>query len=117
MWKQTVHQRGMDKEDVAHIYNEYSVQFSSVSLIHKKEHNCTICRDMDRPRDCHTDWSKSEKEYCIIFHICGIYKYGTGETICTVEIETQKQRTSVQILRGEGGLGWIGRLRLTYIHY
>jgi len=104
---------------VVNIYNEYSVQFSSVSLIHKKEQNCTIFRDVDRPGDCHTDWSKSEreKEYHIIFHICGIYKYGTGETICTVEIETQMQRTNVQILRGEGGLGWIGRLRLTYIHY
>ena len=31
-------------------------------LSHKKEQNCTICRDVDRPRDCHGEWSKSEKE-------------------------------------------------------
>ena len=31
-------------------------------LSHKKEQNCAICRDMDGPRDCHTQWSKSERE-------------------------------------------------------
>ena len=62
---------------------------------------------MDRPRDCHTDQSKSEreKEYCIIFHICGIYKYGARKAICIVEIETQMQRANVWILRGGGGRG------------
>ena len=24
-------------------------------LSHKKEQNCIICRDVDGPRDCHTD--------------------------------------------------------------
>ena len=24
--------------------------------------NCTTCSDVDGPRDCHTDWSKSERE-------------------------------------------------------
>ena len=28
----------------------------------KKEHNWVICRDVDGPRDCHTEWSKSERE-------------------------------------------------------
>ena len=45
----------MDKEDVVHIYN--GILFS-----HKKGSNWVICRDMDGPRDCQTDWSKSEKE-------------------------------------------------------
>ena len=45
----------VDKEDVAHIYN-------GVLLSHKKEQNWVICRDVDGPRDCHTDWSKSERE-------------------------------------------------------
>ena len=39
---------GMDKEDVVHIYNE-------ILLSHKKEQNWVICRDMDGPRDCHTE--------------------------------------------------------------
>ena len=38
----------MDKEDVVHIYN--GILFS-----HKKERNWVICRDVDGPRDCHTE--------------------------------------------------------------
>ena len=49
---------GMD-EDVVHIFN-------GILLSHKKEQNCAICRDMDGPRDCHTERSKSEREkYCL----------------------------------------------------
>ena len=44
-----------DKEDVAHIYN--GILFS-----HKKEWNCAICRDVDGPSICHTEWSKSKRE-------------------------------------------------------
>ena len=40
--------RGMDKEDVVHIYN-------GILLSHKKELSWVICRDMDRPRDGHTE--------------------------------------------------------------
>ena len=50
---------------MVHIYNEITAV--------KKEWNSAICRDMDGPRDCHTEWSKSEREkYCIISLICGI---------------------------------------------
>ena len=34
---------------------------------HKKEPNCDICRDMDGPRDYHTDRSKSEREKQIAY--------------------------------------------------
>ena len=47
--------RGMDKEDVVHIYN-------GILLSHKKEQNSATCRDVDRPRDCHTECHESEKE-------------------------------------------------------
>ena len=47
--------RRMDKEEVVHIYN-------GILLGHKKEWNWVICRDVDGPRDCHTEWSKSERE-------------------------------------------------------
>ena len=30
----------------------------------KTEQNNAICSDMDGPRDCHTEWSKSEKDKC-----------------------------------------------------
>ena len=28
----------------------------------KKEWNNAICSNMDGPRDCHTEWSKTERE-------------------------------------------------------
>ena len=37
-----------DTEDVVHIYN-------GILLSHKKERNSAISRDVDRPRDCHTE--------------------------------------------------------------
>ena len=40
--------RGMDKEDVVHIY-------SGILLSHKKEQNNAIFSNMDEPRDCHTE--------------------------------------------------------------
>ena len=47
--------RGMDKEDVVRIYN-------GILLSHKKEQNWVICRDLDGPRVCYTEGSKSERE-------------------------------------------------------
>ena len=44
----------MEKEDVVHVYNR-------ISLSHKKERNCLICRDMDGPRDYHTEVSQKER--------------------------------------------------------
>ena len=40
---------------MAHIYN-------GILLSHKKEWNWVICRDVDGPRDCYTEWSTSERE-------------------------------------------------------
>ena len=54
--------RGMDKEDVVHIYNR-------ILLSHYKEWNNAICSNRNGPRDCCTEWNKSEKEkyvwYCL----------------------------------------------------
>ena len=54
--------RGMDKEDMVHIYN-------GILLSHRKEQNNAICSKMDGPRDCHTERSKSEKEKQILYNI------------------------------------------------
>ena len=40
--------RGMDK-DVSHIYD-------GILLIHEKEINCAICRDIGGPRESHSEW-------------------------------------------------------------
>ena len=47
--------RGMDKEDVVHIYN-------GLLLSHKKEWNNAICAHMDGPGDYRTKWSQTEKD-------------------------------------------------------
>ena len=55
--------RGMNKEDVVHIYTmEY---YSAI----KKEQNNAICSNMDGPRDCHTECSRSDTERQISYDI------------------------------------------------
>ena len=57
--------KGMDKEDVAHVYN-------GILLSHNKEWN-NIFSNMDVPSDYHTKWGQREKDkYHIIWLICGI---------------------------------------------
>ena len=48
---------------------------------------------------------KEKNKYCIITHICGTQKNGTGEPVCQAETETQVQRTNVWTPRGESGGG------------
>ena len=44
--------------------------YSGILLIHKKERNWVIWSDVDEPRVCNTEWSKSEREkYHILVHI------------------------------------------------
>ena len=45
---------GADKESVVHIYNE-------TLLSHKKEWNGVICREVDGPGNCYTEWNMSER--------------------------------------------------------
>ena len=47
--------RGMDKEDMVHTYNR-------ILLGHQEEWNNAICSNMDGPRDCRIEGSKSEKK-------------------------------------------------------
>ena len=44
--------RGIDKEDVVHKYN-------GIILSHAKEWHNAVCRNMDGPKDYHTNWNKS----------------------------------------------------------
>ena len=58
--------KGMGKEDEVHIHN-------GILLGHKKEQNNVMCSNMDGPRNCHTECSKSDKDkYNMILLICGI---------------------------------------------
>ena len=46
---------------------------------------------MDGPRDCHTEWSKSDTERQILHDIAYMWnlKNGIDELICKAEIELQ----------------------------
>ena len=58
----------MDKVNVVHI-------FIGIPLSHQKEGNYAICSNMDATGDCHTKWSKSEKDkYHMISLTCEIFK-------------------------------------------
>ena len=74
----------MDKEDVVHIYK-------GILLSRKKEQNWLICRDVDGSRDCHTEWSKSEREKQVSY--INTYMWNlendTDELVCKAEVEAQ----------------------------
>ena len=73
--------RGMDKENVVHVYD-------GVLLGYKKEWNNAICSDMDGPKDCHTEWRKSDKDEYHIVHVWNL-KMATNELTYKREIELQ----------------------------
>ena len=70
--------KGTDK-DAVHIYN-------GILLNHKKEQNYAIRRDVDGPRDWHTQWSKSAIEKQALYNITCDF---TDEAICQTKRETQ----------------------------
>ena len=43
------------------------LQSGVIILSHKKEQNWVICRQVDGPRLCHTEWRKSEREKQILY--------------------------------------------------
>ena len=77
--------RCMDK-DMVYIYK-------GILLSNKKEWINAIYSDMDGPRDCHTEWSKSDRERQPSYDIAYTWnlkkKKGTNEPICRREIESQ----------------------------
>ena len=74
--------RGMDK-DVVHIYN-------GILLSCKKEQNNSICSNIDGPRDCYTEWSKSDTERLRydIAYMWNLKKIGTKKLIYKTEVES-----------------------------
>ena len=45
------------------------IVYDVILLNHKKEQTSAICSDMDGHRDCHTEWSKLEREGKILYDI------------------------------------------------
>ena len=63
--------------------------YIGILLGHKKEWNNVICNNMDRPGDCHTKWSQSDRErqICIITFMWNL-KFYRNEPIYETETDS-----------------------------
>ena len=93
--------RWMDKEVVVHIYY-------GILLSHKKERNWVICWDVDGSRDCHTEWSMSEREKQIsyinacMWNLAKCYRWtGLQGRSWDTDVENKRMDT-------KGGIQWWG---------
>ena len=66
------------------LYHWARKSHNGILLSHCQEWNNDICSNMDRPRDCHTEWIKSDREE----------KYHMTSLIC----ETQKEMIEMSLL-------------------
>ena len=69
------------------------------------EWNWVICRDMDGPRDCHTEWSKSEREKQILY--INVYMWNIEKWYRWTYLQSRNTDTDVENKRmdTEGGRG------------
>ena len=105
--------RGMLKEYVVlHVHN-------GILFCHEKDQNSAICRDIKRPRGCHTQWSKSEREKQILDNIT--YMWNLEKWYRWTYLWSRTRVTDVEnklkVTKEGREVGWIWRLGLTYIHY
>ena len=87
---------------MVHIYN-------GILLSHKKEQNCAICRYVDEPRDCHTEWSKSEREKQISYGIAYMWnleKWYRWTYLQSRNRDTDIENKHMDTKRGRGGMNW-----------
>ena len=65
---------------------------NGILFSHKKEWSNAICSNIDGPRDCHTEWSKSDTERQVSYDIAYMWnlkkKEGTNELIYKTEVES-----------------------------
>ena len=74
---------------------------------------------MDGPRDCHTKWSKSQREKQISYKIA--YMWNLEKWYKWTYLQSRNshrcREQTYDYHGGKGEVGRIGRLGLTYIHY
>ena len=68
--------------------------YNGILLGHKKEQNNAICSNMDGPRDCHTEWSKWDRERQIS---CGIaYMWNLKKAYKSTYLQNRNRVTDVE---------------------
>ena len=81
--------------------------YSGILLSHKKERNWVICRDVDGPRDCHTEWSKLEREKQILY--INAYMWNLEKWYSWTGLQGRNRDTDVEDKRMDtkgGKWGW-----------
>ena len=76
----------------------------------KKEQNNAICSNMNRPRDCHTKWSKSDREGQISYDITYMWNLKKMVQMKLLTKQKQSHRCRKQpygYQEGKGGWGGI----------
>ena len=79
---------------------------NGILLSHKKEKNNAICSNVTGHRDCHTEWSKSDRERQILYDIVymqNLKKQWYKELIYKTEADSQTSKTNY------GYQGWGGK--------
>ena len=59
--------------------------YNGLLLSYIREWSWDICRDMDGPRGCHTEWNKSEREKLISAYMCDLEKWYGGVQFSSVQ--------------------------------
>ena len=71
--------------------------------------NCSICRDVDGPRDCHTEWSKSERDkqvLCINAYMWNLEKWYRWTGLQGRNRDTNVENKHMDPKGGKLGGGW-----------
>ena len=104
----------MDKEIVVHIYN-------GISLSHKKEWIWVGASEVDEPRACYTEWSKSEREKQILYinaYVWNLEKWYWWTYLQGSNGDTDIQNRLVDTVgEGEGGMNWENNMQTYTLPY
>ena len=95
------------------VLEKYLIQqkdHNGILLSHKKEQNSVICRDVDGPRVCHTEWSKSEREKQILYinaYMWNLEKWYRWTYLQGRNWDVDVEKGHVDTVgEGEGGMNW-----------
>ena len=94
---------------------QYICIYNRILLSHQKEWDNVICSNMNGPRDCHTEWRKTERERWLQYDSNYIWnlKYDANKLIYKTEIDTDIEMYDYQRGRRKREIWNLG---LTYMH-
>ena len=90
---------------------------NGILLNHRKEWNWVICSDVDEPRACYTDWSKSERKTNIVLHI-NTYMWNLEKWYSrNKDRDIENKHMDTKVGKGGGGRNWGWHIYTTVIKW